>query len=83
MEFLWQWAHGFAEVVVVVDFDGELAAVGDEDDAGDADDVADVGFFEEPVFFFADDVLTAVDLDVAANIGDVGEACFALGRVLP
>lgn len=78
VEFLWQWAHGFAEVVVFVDFDGELAAIGDEDDAGDADDVADVGFFEEPVRFFADDVLTAVDLDVAGNIGDVGEACFAL-----
>ena len=45
VEFLWQWAHGFAEVVVFVDFDGELAAIGDEDDAGDADDVADVGVF--------------------------------------
>ena len=73
-----KWTHGFAEVFKLADFDTEFTAVGNENGTGDAYDVADVSFFEEPVHVFANDVLAGVDLNVTGKVRYVGKAGFPL-----
>lgn len=76
--FFRKWTHGLAEVFELAHFDTEFATVGNEYVTSDANDVADVRFFEEPVHVFANHILAGVDLDVAGKVHHICKAGFPL-----
>ncbi len=79
-----QGEHGLGEegeggaVVDGGDVDGELAGAGAEEEAADADVVAEVEEFVEGEGVVADVVLADVDLEALAALLELGEAGFAL-----
>lgn len=79
VELLRQRAQGFREQVKVLDADRHLAAMRLEDDAADADDVADVELLELVlVLVLAEHINLEVDLDVARAVVERAERCFAV-----
>ena len=79
VELLRQRAQGFREQVKVLDADRHLTAMRLEDDAADADDVADVELLELVlVLVLAEHINLEVDLDVARAVVERAERCFAV-----
>ncbi len=76
--FFGQWAQGFRDECVAFDANGDFARLGFEERAGDADEVAEIEFFERSVGLFADDVFAHVELDLALLVEDFDESAAAL-----
>ena len=77
VEFLRQGGQGLGQESELLGVDGDLAGLGLEDKALDADDVADVHSLEALVGFLADLVAGDVDLDAAVSVLDVAEGGLA------
>ena len=72
-----QHLDGLAQQDDPARLDGDLAALGTEDRADDAEDITDVVFLEPLVLFLADVVAGDVHLDAAVAVQDITECSLA------